>query len=177
MKYLVALIILVTFVSPAQARRRRAAPIPQPMCFFFCPPPVAPPAIPARRKAVDAPRLRRHPQSQLTSSASPEWSRPAASEIVENPAGCPRRAFCGCGAAVRVFGKPLESLWAAASWFKFPRTAPAPGMAAVRRHHVMVLESDLGGGIWQVYDANSGGHATRIHAKSIAGYTIVNPHG
>jgi hypothetical protein len=50
-------------------------------------------------------------------------------------------------------------------------------MAAVRRHHVMVLEADLGGGMWRVYDANSGHHMTRIHARSLAGYTIVNPHG
>jgi hypothetical protein len=25
------------------------------------------------------------------------------------------------------------------------------------------------------YDANSGGHATRIHARSLRGYTVVNP--
>lgn len=37
-------------------------------------------------------------------------------------------------------------------------------------------ESHLGGSTWLAYDANSGGHATRIHARSIAGYTIVNPH-
>ena len=97
--------------------------------------------------------------------------------IVSHPAGCPARAFCGCGAAVRVFGSPIRSLWLAANWFRFPRTVPAPGMVAVRRHHVFVLEAEIGNGLWQVYDANSGGHATRIHARSIAGYTIVNPHG
>lgn len=96
--------------------------------------------------------------------------------IVEHPTGCPRSAFCGCGAAVRVFGHSVRELWLAANWFKFPRASPAPGMVAVRRHHVFVLEADLGGGAWQVYDANSGGHATRIHARSIAGYTIVDPH-
>lgn len=97
--------------------------------------------------------------------------------VVSHPSGCPSRAFCGCGAAVRLFGSPIRSLWLAANWFKFPRAAPAPGMAAVRQHHVFVLETDLGGGIWQVYDANSGGHATRIHARSIDGYRIVNPRG
>lgn len=97
--------------------------------------------------------------------------------VVAHPAGCPSRAFCGCGAAVRIFGQPVRDLWLAANWFKFPRAAPAPGMAAVRRHHVFVLEAHLGGDVWQVYDANSGGHATRIHARSIAGYAIVNPHG
>jgi hypothetical protein len=97
--------------------------------------------------------------------------------IVAHPSGCPARAFCGCGAAVRVFGSPIRSLWLAANWFKFPRAAPAPGMAAVRAHHVFVLEAYLGGNTWTVYDANSGGHQTRIHARSIAGYVIVNPRG
>lgn len=103
--------------------------------------------------------------------------RAISATIVSHPSGCPSRAFCGCGAAVRVFGSPVRSLWLAANWFKFPRAAPAAGMVAVRNHHVFVLEADLGGGRWQVYDANSGGHATRIHARSIAGYQIVNPHG
>lgn len=101
--------------------------------------------------------------------------REVPTQIIAHPAGCPTRAFCGCGAAVRVFGHSVRELWLAANWFKFPRTSPAPGMVAVRRHHVMVLEADLGGGVWQVYDANSGRHATRIHARSIAGYTIVSP--
>jgi hypothetical protein len=98
-------------------------------------------------------------------------------QIVSHPPGCPSRAFCGCGAAVRVFGSPIRSLWLARNWFKFPRTAPAPGTVAVRRHHVFVLEAHLGGNVWQVYDANSGGRKTRIHARSIAGYVIVNPRG
>lgn len=100
----------------------------------------------------------------------------AESAIVPNPAGCPRIAFCACAAAVRVFGAPIRSLWAAASWFRFPKADPAPGMVAVRRHHVFVLEAHIDGNIWMAYDANSGNHATRIHARSIAGYQIVNPH-
>lgn len=97
--------------------------------------------------------------------------------IVPHPEGCPRSAFCGCGAAVRIFGAPIRSLWLAANWFKFPRATPAPGMVAVRSHHVFVLEADLGGGLWRVWDANSGGHQTRVRARSLAGYTVVNPHG
>src|SRR5262245_13468351 len=60
----------------------------------------------------------------------------APATIVLHPQGCPRRLFCGCGAAVRIFGAPIRSLWLAANWFRFPRTAPAAGMVAVRRHHV-----------------------------------------
>lgn len=112
------------------------------------------------------------PRQEQTSYRSPVVQQVA---IVAHPAGCPSRAFCGCGAAVRVFGSPVRELWLAANWFKFPRTAPGPGMVAVRRHHVFVLEANLGNGIWQVYDANSGQHLTRMHARSIAGYAIVNP--
>lgn len=100
-----------------------------------------------------------------------------APQVVAHPVGCPSRLFCGCGAAVRVFGAPIRSLWLAANWLRFPRTSPAPGMVAARRGHVFVLEQDLGGGKWLAYDANSGRRLTRIHARSIAGYTIVNPHG
>ena len=95
--------------------------------------------------------------------------------IVAHPEGCPWRQFCGCGASIRVFGRSIRSLWLAAAWFKFPRATPAPGMAAVRNHHVMVLESHVSGDVWTVYDANSGGHQTRVHQRSIAGYVIVNP--
>ena len=110
----------------------------------------------------------------LVALSSPVEAR---AEILPHPAGCPSRAFCGCGAAVRVFGSPIRSLWLATNWLRFPRSAPAPGMVAVRRGHVFVLEHHVGGNVWQVWDANSGGRKTRRHARSIAGYIIVNPHG
>jgi hypothetical protein len=91
------------------------------------------------------------------------------------PTGCPR-SFCGCGAAMRVFGRIVPELNLASNWLRFPRTAPAPGMVAARRGHVFVLEQHVDGDLWMAYDANSGGHATRIHARSLRGYTIVNPH-
>lgn len=91
------------------------------------------------------------------------------------PSGCPR-SFCGCGAALRVFGRIVPELNLAANWLRFPRAAPAPGMVAARHGHVFVLEQHLEGDTWMAYDANSGGHATRIHARSLRGYTVVNPH-
>lgn len=99
----------------------------------------------------------------------------AVGSVIAHPAGCPPVAFCGCGAAIRIFGRPVRNLWLAANWFRFPHTSPAPGMAAVRRHHVFVLERQVSGTNWLVFDANSGGHQTRIHVRSIAGFTIVNP--
>lgn len=100
-----------------------------------------------------------------------------AATIIPHPDGCPRRLFCGCGAAVRVFGRPVRHLWVAANWLRFPRATPAPGMAAARRGHVFVLESHIGGNHWLVTDHNSGGGRSRLHVRSISGYAIVNPHG
>jgi hypothetical protein len=91
------------------------------------------------------------------------------------PSGCPS-SFCGCGASLRVFGRIVPGLNLAANWLRFPRTSPAPGMVAARRGHVFVLERHVEGDTWMAYDANSGGHATRIHSRSLRGYTIVNPH-
>lgn len=90
------------------------------------------------------------------------------------PAGCPH-AFCGCEASLYVYGVIKPTLNLAANWFRFPRAHPAPGMAAVRRHHVMVLIAHVRGKEWLVHDGNSGGHKTREHVRSIAGYVIVNP--
>ncbi len=98
-------------------------------------------------------------------------------QILPHPPGCPRRAFCGCGAAVEVFGRPVRSLWLAANWLRFPRASPAPGMVAARRGHVFVIRQVLGGGRVLAYDANSGGRKTRLHVRSLAGFVVVDPRG
>lgn len=116
---------------------------------------------PARHSAI-----RRLPKGQQT-----------ASEVIGGrPAGCPH-AYCGCGASLYLFGRIIPALNLAANWLKFPRTDPAPKMAAARSHHVMILERQISGNIWLVHDSNSGGGLTRLHARSIAGYIIVDPHG
>ena len=97
--------------------------------------------------------------------------------IVSHPAGCPGSAFCGCGASVRLFGHPVRDLYLASNWFRFPRAAPAPGMVAVRNHHVFVIEAVNGDGTVVAYDANSGGHQTRVHTVSLSGYSVRDPHG
>jgi len=50
----------------------------------------------------------------------------------------------------------------------------SPGMAAARRHHVMVLMEHRGGDVWLVHDSNYG-HRTIVHERSISGYVVVNP--
>ena len=94
--------------------------------------------------------------------------------VGHRPAGCPRN-FCGCGASIKVFGRIVPELNLASNWLRFPRAAPAPGMVAARHGHVFVLEQHVNGDVWMAYDANSGGHATRVHERSIRGYTVVNP--
>ena len=97
--------------------------------------------------------------------------------IGRRPAGCPRR-FCGCEASLYVFGKIKPELNLALNWKrKFPRTSPAPGMAAARSGHVFILISHVEGDLWLSHDGNSGGGLTRRHVRTIRGYTIVNPHG
>lgn len=97
--------------------------------------------------------------------------------ILPHPPGCPARLFCGCGVSVKVFGKPIRELYLAANWLKFPRTSPAAGMVAARRGHVMFIVEYSGAGKALVYDPNSGKHLTRIHTRSLAGYTVVDPRG
>ncbi|MGJ4908273.1 hypothetical protein [Bradyrhizobium sp. HKCCYLS2033] len=92
------------------------------------------------------------------------------------PSGCPH-AFCGCEASLYTFGRVIPELNLASNWRRFPRAMPAPGMAAVRSGHVMILQQQVAGNVWYVHDGNSGGHVTREHPRSIAGYTIVNPNG
>jgi hypothetical protein len=120
--------------------------------------------------STSQPQSRRISQRQQVTSASV-----ASEQVVSGrPSGCPH-AFCGCGASLRVFGRIVPELNLAANWLRFPRTAPAPGMVAARHGHVFVLEAHVEGDTWMAYDANSGGHATRIHARSLRGYTVVNP--
>lgn len=95
--------------------------------------------------------------------------------FLPHPKGCPRVAFCACGAAVEVFGEPKRSLWPARAWFKFPSTHAAPGAVAVRSHHVFVLVRQIDGNQWLVKDFNSGGHKSREWVRSISGYKIVDP--
>lgn len=94
--------------------------------------------------------------------------------VGSRPAGCPNR-FCGCEASLYKFGRIIPGLNLASNWRRFPRTAPASGMAAVRSGHVMILQQHIAGDVWLVHDGNSGGHVTREHARSLAGYTVVDP--
>jgi len=91
------------------------------------------------------------------------------------PSGCPFRAFCGCALAKRL-GINDRRLWLAWNWARlFPRTHAHAGAVAVRHHHVMLLESQVSAGHWQVFDPNSGGHLTRRHVRDVTGYVFVDP--
>lgn len=126
-----------------------------------------------------------HPRGELIvramggfGSSRPVYARHASYDrgrvIGGRPSGCPH-AFCGCGASLYLFGRIIPNLNLAANWLRFPHVSPAPRMAAARHGHVMVLVEDRGGGNWLVHDSNSGGHQTRLHVRSLRGYTVVNP--
>ena len=162
--------VLATSIS-SEARPLRAAPPPE--CNVTMPCDFSYSGLHTKRLIGPARHQERYGVRSLRMSvASSDTSE---TKIVGGrPAGCPR-SFCGCGAALRVFGRIVPELNLAANWLRFPRSSPAPGMVAARRGHVFVLERHVAGDIWMAYDANSGGHATRIHARSLKGYIIVNP--
>lgn len=97
----------------------------------------------------------------------------------EESYGRPRQ-FCGWEAAryLGLINNGRQNLNLADNWRRFfPRTAPAPRMAAVRPdgHHVLVLIRQIAGSTWFVHDGNNGHHQTNEHARSISGWTVVNP--
>jgi hypothetical protein len=173
-RVLFASLILITGLATSEARPLRHQQIPEcnvsmPCDFSY---------LQARRATrEDVPRPVSQPRSSTVGAynAFASANGPESRVVGGRPAGCPS-SYCGCGAALRVFGRIVPGLNLAANWLRFPRTSPAPGMVAARRGHVFVLEQHVGGDTWMAYDANSGGHATRIHARSLRGYTIVNPH-
>ncbi len=130
-----------------------------------------------RRHSSRAHHSTRHTVSHVSRRHSDKVSSTISQQVVEHPSGCPHRAFCGCGTALHIFGKPIRELWLASNWFKFPPASPAPGMVAVRRHHVFAILKVIGPGVVLAYDPNSGGHQTRIHVRRLAGYSVRNPHG
>jgi hypothetical protein len=192
----VALGIVSTMSSPAEARHRAAALHPMCNILWPCAAPDAAPRQVARhheRRRHAARKTKRHVviktvtqvrrpaehhhEQEVEKRRGPEKraSGPTA-QILPHPEGCPHREFCGCGASVKIFGHSVRELWLASNWFRFPRVALAAGMVAVRRGHVFVIEEVLGSGKVIAYDANSGRHLTRRHVRSVAGYTIVDPH-
>lgn len=100
----------------------------------------------------------------------------SAGEVVSHPEGCPRSQFCGCGVAVRVFGRPVRDLWLVQNWYRFPRAEAAAGNVAIlgSRHVAYILQA-YGDGTATLYDPNSGGGLTRVHRVSLRGWAVVDP--
>ncbi len=102
-------------------------------------------------------------------------SRPPNVSLIPHPPGCPARAFCACGASVKVFGKSVRSLWPSSAWLRFPRSSPGHMRVAVRRGHVFVIDYMVDGSTAMAWDYNSGRRLSRYHPRSIVGYRIVDP--
>lgn len=97
-------------------------------------------------------------------------------DVGGRPSGCPR-AFCGCALALKVFGRIVPTLNLASNWRQFPRDHAAPGNVAVWHHHVALIQSVSANASAIVWDPNGGRGRTWVHIRSLAGATIVNPHG
>lgn len=133
---------------------------------------------PGRRAASPSTkRLRTADHSRRSREASPS---PPEGQMayLPHPAGCPARAFCACGASVRIFGRSIRELWPVVAWKRFAAAEPASGNVAIekRRSHLFVLEQHVSGSDWLVSDYNSGGHLSRRHVRDISGLLVVNPH-
>lgn len=96
------------------------------------------------------------------------------------PAGCPK-AYCGCGLR-KFLGLNDKRLNLADNWrHLFPRTHARAGAVAVRNYkrrgygHVVLLISHISGNVWKVRDYNSGRGLSRIHNRSLSGYSFVDP--
>lgn len=155
---------LITFPAAAQHRTRQPANSPIVVCDLHgCSDRVAPGALNgSRAPLLHAPAIDANGNEAVVGS---------------RPAECPAE-FCGCEASLYVFGEIRRELNLASAWMrKFPRAQSAPGMAAVRNHHVMILMRHVDGKDWLVHDGNSGGRKTREHIRSISGYVVVDPHG
>lgn len=190
MKYFALVLISLGLIYPAEARQRQHAVALANGCnvLWPCEIPYASSVQKtretrgkyiARQLGIGAPRIQPRkeamPHTQRIDDRPRSWPQKVAATIVEHPAGRPRSAFCACGAAVRLLGSAHAAPWLARAWYAFKRTVAAPHMAGVRPHHVIALEYQVSGNMWMVYDANSGGRATRLHVIDISPYTIVNP--
>lgn len=114
--------------------------------------------------------------SNVPAEARPHYQTQSA-QYLPHPSGCPKRLFCACGAAVKVFGSPRRDLWHTSAWRRFPAAQPGPGMVAVNGRHMFVIDRVLGNGMVMAYDYNSGGGKSRYHARSLRGYSVRNPRG
>jgi hypothetical protein len=67
-------------------------------------------------------RARRRPviaRSATNQEAQAPHNEYGGGEIVQHPAGCPARLFCGCGASIEAFGHSVRDLWLVSSWYRF----------------------------------------------------------
>ena len=75
------------------------------------------------------------------------------------PVGCPP-LWCGCGLALKLFGRHVRELWAARAWLKFERApGPVPGSIAVlsrgrRGGHVGIVRGTDAHGNPIIYSGN-----------------------
>ena len=91
-----------------------------------------------------------------------------------HPAGCPAIRFCGCGAG-HALGLSGWNYNLASNW---PSHYHGSTPVAYWSHgHVAIIRQSYGDGTALLEDYNSGGHASRLHRRSIAGAQILGGGG
>ena len=123
---ILAALALVCAASNAEARQRHRTYLARPDCNVTMPCEGVAPS-PRGEKIAKAVGFGVAQKVYTPRAAARGRAGHASAAIVAHPAGCPSRAFCGCGAAVRVFGAPIRSLWLAANGSNSlgPRHRPA----------------------------------------------------
>ena len=178
--FITGALVCFLFAAPAQARHRHVGTVAaahDPGCNVTFPCDLGSKAVGnpfSGAREIRVTLHREHRKASLSPSNVREMANRGEGVIGGRPSGCPYQ-FCGCGASLYLFGRIIPELNLARNWGRFPSTNPAPRMAAWRSHHIMVLEEHVEGSLWVVHDSNSGGHLTRRHVRSIAGYNVVNP--
>jgi hypothetical protein len=165
MAALAVAMLVVTLASPAQAKKHIAAPHPVASCQ----------PDNSGRTLCNVGFSTHSVWAEKSTRVSIRTSARDTEIIGGRPAGCPSR-YCGCGLR-KFLGIEDARLNLAWNWARlFPREpSPRPGLAAVRRGHVMYIEASAGDGQWLIRDYNSGGGLSRLHVRDVRGYVFVNP--
>lgn len=122
------------------------------------------------------------PLAALNATAKPQKVARARSTVevistLPHPPGCPRTAFCACGAAVELFGSAIRSLWPVSAWRKYPRDIARPDNVVFEHYsHLSVLKRQVSGTVWEVHNYNGNKHQSSVQRKDIAGLEVRNPH-
>jgi hypothetical protein len=120
---------------------------------------------------------------KIAMNAFASASEPQGRVIGGRPSGCPS-SYCGCGAALRVFGRVIPELNLAANWLRFPVHRQHPGWsphaAATYLYWNSTLVATCGWRrrqLWRACNTGSCSLIARIYSRESARDLIEEPIG